>query len=347
MGGNALKANTTRLSKSDFEAISTHCVANLKARFPGQRVAVIPAYRAKPDFGDCDILISSTGYDPNVAADALSATEVVRNGPVTSVGVQVGNSTADPVFQVDLIAIADDSFDYALGYFSFNDLGNLIGRTAHKAGLAHKHDGLCYYVRDDDNKLREIYLTRNHDIALEFLGYEPQRFHQGFETLVDIFKYVAGSRYFNSDIFLLENRNATSRIRDRKRFTYTEFLKWCEARPNLPRFDYPEHKEAWLPRINEHFPQFGQAYEQAMADLARQKAAKARFNGEYVAQLTGLEGKALGALMARFKDSFTSMDERLDFVLSCSPEELATRVLAARDTLSQGATPGQNPLTGV
>jgi hypothetical protein len=106
--------------------------------------------------------------------------------------------------------------------------------SAKAQGLPRVHSRVIRGCRDGDYMFREILLTREYEAALFFLGYDPERFREGFENLEDIFKYVAGSRYFNRDIFLLENRNAQSRIRDRKRPTYTKFLTWCEDRPNLP-----------------------------------------------------------------------------------------------------------------
>jgi len=336
MGGNALSVTAVRLTKKNFERMAAECLARLQACFPDNRVAVIPAYGNKMDFGDCDILVSSTGYDRERAAAALGACEVVRNGPTTSVGIvlreEVG-PVAGNVFQVDLIEIADESFDFAYAYGAFNDLGNLIGRTAHRAGLVHRHDGLFYYLRNGTNKFADICLTRDYDEALRFLGYNPARFHAGFDALEDIFEYVAGSAYFNRDIFLLENRNAKSRIRDRKRHTYMSFLKWCEARPDLPAYQYPDDKAAWLPRIAEHFPHFQAEYDQALADQADLNAARARFNGEWVAQLTGLKDKALGALMKHIKSSFASPEVMRQFILESSDEQLAARVHEVRAAL--------------
>lgn len=329
MGGNALSCTSVRLTKKNFERMAAECVAKLKALYPSGRIEAIQAYANKMDHGDLDLLVSAPGYDPFMAAQALSATEVVRNGPVTSIGVLVRPEVPlldDNVFQVDLVSIDAESYDFALGYFAFNDLGNLVGRTAHSAGLAHKHDGLWYYVRDGDYKFREICLTKDYDEALSFLGYNPVRFRQGFHTLEEIFQYVAGSAFFNRDIFLLENRNAKSRIRDRKRRTYMEFLRFCEERPELPAFVYPENKAAWLPRIAEHFPHFQAEYDRAVADLAEQRAVKAKFNGEWVSQLTGLQGKELGGLMKRFKESFESPQAQRAYVLASTSQELEARV---------------------
>lgn len=335
MGGNALKNTPTRrLDRSDFEAVSRAVVDGLRAALPGARVEVIPAYASKADFGDLDLLLSAehvaaAGGWPRLqelATTLFNATEQFKNGDVLSFDFRASAQQHEAGFQVDLIAQAWVSYDYALGYFSFNDLGNLVGRTAHRAGLVHRHDGLYYYLREGDYLFRDIVLTQDYDEALAFLGYAPQRFREGFETLEDIFCYVAGSAFFNRDIFLLENRNNQSRVRDRKRKTYTSFLAWCEAQPDLPAYAYPPDKQAWLPRIAAHFPAFQPAYDQAMADLAVQRRVKARFNGAWVSELTGLQGKALGLLMKHVKGSFGSRQTLDDFVLASTPEELAQRV---------------------
>lgn len=336
MGGNALGHTSVRLTRKNYDRMADECVQKLRVLYPQNRVHAIEAYRTKADFGDLDILVESTGYDPFVAAQALGAHEVVRNGPTTSLGVQARAEVeygAGNVFQVDLVSSDSASYAYAKAYFSFNDLGNLVGRTAHRAGLAHRHDGLYYYVRDGDYKFRELMLTQDYDTALTFLGYDPARFHAGFETLTDIFEYVTGSTYFNRDIFLLENRNYQSRVRDRKRKTYTDFLAWCEARPELPAYAYPDEKSAWLPHIFAQFPHFKADYEKALADLANQGEVKKRFNGEYVGALTGLKGKELGMLMKHVKESFATPEFLHQYVLKASDAELAERINKVRASL--------------
>lgn len=336
MGGNALKNTTTRrLSKPDFDRVSTAVVHQLKSSFPQARVAVIPAYFSKPDFGDLDVLVSKEGLLANggrdalrlLAVDTFHATDMYPNGDVFSFDYRQSADQTEPGFQVDVISMAEASYDYALNYFSFNDLGNLIGRTAHKAGLSHGHDGLWYYVRDGDYLFRNILLTRDYDYALKFLGYSPERFHQGFNDLVDIFEYVTGSEFFNADIFALENRNAAARVRDKKRKTYSEFLRYVEARPDLPKYPYPEHKAAWLPRIAEHFPTFQAEYDQALADREKQQLLKAKFNGEVVNRVTGLQGQELGGFMKRFKESFETPQAMHEFILASDEPTLTKRVL--------------------
>ncbi len=338
MGGNALKSHVAiRLTKHDYDRVAERCLNVLRALYPTGRFTAIEAYHDKSDFGDLDIALTAENYNPLQAATALGAVEVVRNSSVTSIGVLANpdapRERAGEVFQVDLIQLNAEEFDYALGYFSFNDLGNLIGRTAHKAGLTHGHNGLWFYLREGDYLFRNILLTRDYAAALTFLGYDPERFAKGFNNLEEIFEYVAGSAFFNRDIFLLENRNAQSRVRDRKRKTYTEFLKWCEARPDLPAYQYPTEKRVWMPRIAEHFAHFQAEYDDAMAELERQRAVKARFNGQYVTELTGLQGKELGIFMKNFREAFEDVAAMHTYILQSSVDTLATRVKALAVTL--------------
>lgn len=323
MGGNALKQHqAVRLSKGNYERLAGECINRLRSLYPDGRVEAIQAYREKQDFGDLDVLISADGYDPFQAANALGSVEVVRNGPVTSVGVEAPGG----IFQVDLIKSPHEEFDYASQYFRWNDLGNLIGRIAHAMGVAHRHDGLFFYFRDGDHLFREILLTRDHDMALILLGLDPMRFNRGFDTLEDVFRFVASSAFFNRDIYLLQNRNAKSRVRGSKRPSYMQFLAWCEAHPDLPSFSFPENKIIWRPRISVHFPSFGARYAQAESDLARLHAARERFNGELASRLTGLTGKPLGELMRKFRESFESVAAQQDFVLSASSGEIENRI---------------------
>lgn len=340
MGGKALSAHVPiRLTRSNYARLAADCVARLRAAYPGTRIEVLGNYLEKADFGDCDILIESfTSYDPHQAAGVLDAVEVVRNGPVTSIGVVVRPEVPfldGNVFQVDLIRMEPEAFDFALAYFGRGDAGNLLGRIAHAMGVSLRHDGLFYIFRDGDYKFREILLTREFDEALVFLGYEPAPYREGFKTIEDIYTYVIASPFFDLSIFQLENRNAKSRVRDRKRPMYMGFLSWAESRPDLGAFTYPEDKAAWHARIEAHFPHFRAAYDQALADLAELRAVKEKFNGAWVSALTGRQGKALGALMQHFKAAFDSNEALRAYVLSHSEEDLKARVMALHNTLDQ------------
>ena len=338
MGGNALGHRVARISAKDYETIVPHVLAVLRAALPGARVEAIPAYREKADFGDLDVLIETEaakeqlpGLFEELARSAFGATTTIRpnsvNGIVEGLVLSFDYRRDSRGFQVDLILQPKESFDYGLDYFSFNDLGNLVGRIAPKMGTSNRHNGLCWYYRDGTYLVDEIVLTRDYDRALTFLGYEAGRFRRGFNTLDEIFSFVASTPYFNPDIYLLENRNHAARTRDRKRTTYRNFLNWCE-RGSTPRFVFAEDKAVWDARIMEHFPHFGEAREAICRRLEVSRSVRDRFNGDVVSQLTGLKGKELGGRMTRIRESFGSLEAFRDFVIKASDSELRACMLA-------------------
>jgi hypothetical protein len=342
MGGNALKnTQTQRLGREDFERVAVVVTNELRMAFPGTPVDVIPAYRQKPTFGDLDVLIQTEGMQANgggeklrrMAVDVFNATDLFKNSNVLSFDYRASASQTEPGFQVDVIGLPAAEYDFALRYYSFNDLGNLIGRTAHKAGFSFGHAGLVYPFREGTYMFREVPLTRDFDAALQFLGYEPALHRAGFDTVEELFLYVVGSKYFNRDIFLLENRSYKARVRDRKRKTYTEFLDYIGAR-RLPAFEYPEDKSAWLPLAFEAFPQFATEYHATVRDLQNQRLLKERFNGERVREITGLEGAKLGWVMKHLRESFESFEALLGFFTSASDDEVRERVLSTKLNLA-------------
>lgn len=198
----------------------------------GTPVDVIKSYSAKDSFGDLDIVASKNSKSNEAIQavfEALSATHISRNSDVISYRVPVEDNTkwfgSTSFFQVDLIFIDEEDLEFAKNYFAFNDLGNLIGRIAHAMGFKFGHEGLWYVVRKGTHVLENIKVSSNFGASLTFLGFDAERYLEGFETAEDIYRYVADSAFFNPDIFLLHNRNHAARTRDSKRKTYTGFLE--------------------------------------------------------------------------------------------------------------------------
>lgn len=341
MGGNALKnTQTRRLNALEYhQTISAieQDITNILG--PRHRIAAIEAYRTKPDFGDADILIESDNiradYKDEIAR-VFQSKDVYRNGNVTS--FERDN------FQVDVIAIANENFDYAKAYFSFNDLGNLVGRIAHKMGLKHSFEGLKYPVRDGTNMFAEITLTKDMDRALTIMGYDPKRLHQGFEDMKEIFDYTVSTKYFNPDIYLLENRNAVSRVRDAKRKTYNEFLKWIDAPDGLITHDrarqewyaFPKEKSDWLPMLRKEFPAFSIELDESFDRLAKSRLAKELFNGDMVSSRTGLTGKPLGEFIQAIRAQHQNSQAFTNWVIETGKEGVENFIDdAARNGLSK------------
>ena len=140
MGGNALKAfGAERKSKSDYQRIVRQTLNQIHHQFPECRLELIESYAAKKSFGDADILISQdqlpSDWEEKIK-QALEFKHSTKNGNVFS--CLVDN------LQVDLIQTPEQTFEFAKNYFNFNDLGNLMGRVAHKMGFKYGHKGLLY-----------------------------------------------------------------------------------------------------------------------------------------------------------------------------------------------------------
>lgn len=325
MGGNALVSfGATRCSRDE----ALQVLEDFQARFAGvtqhlgraARIAPIQAYRQKPDFGDLDVLVDSRIFQampPAAVVEALSTSygvplPWVKNGPVLSVGLPLPAEASgkERCLQLDLISTPEAEFAFSLAYFSWNDMGNLVGRIAHKMGLKFGHDGLWLPMRDGTNLFDELLVTRDFEAALSLLGFDSARWSEGFDSLDDIYQFVASGQRFNPDIYPLEHRNHTARVRDKKRPVYMGFLRWIEEQPALYRYAWQPDKTAYLPEVMVAFPELHGKYERSLARLEQAKAIRACFNGKVVAEITGLVGKPLGEFMAYFKrERFDSMND--------------------------------------
>lgn len=311
MGGNALKqVNTRRYFADEYHLLEKEVINKFKERFPHRRVEAIKAYRQKESFGDMDLLFEADNFTENVINvlnELFQPKQIERNSSVYSFEYKD--------FQIDLIFTTKANFDASANYFAWNDLGNLMGRVAHKLGFKYGHDGLSFVFRDGTYQYAEVNLSKDSKQILEFLDYDYSRFAQGFDSLKDIFEFTTSSTFFNKEIYAFDNRNHASRIRDRKRKTYNEFLQWVETVEHVNAYPWAdmrekfgrEYKQEFVDRAFQFFPEFKDQFTKIQADFEMWKALKEKFNGDLVSQWTGLTGKDLGNFMIFVKDKRFNM----------------------------------------
>lgn len=299
MGGKALEkygVQTRRVNKEVFDSINAEVIGTLRdGRRPAEDFTVIPAYRSKETFGDSDILYTGRGFSEGDIRELFPWTKAIHsNGDVISFEYKD--------FQIDLINSDHASYDYALNYFSYNDIaGNLVGKIAHRFGLKHGHDGLWYPIRDDKNNLvGSVLVTRDYYQALEFFDLDVQTYKNGFETLEDGFEWVSKSKYFNPKSYELENLNHIAKVRDKKRTTYRTFLEWCAER-QFNTISMSNDKSVYMPMVVDAFPSSGQSFNSIIKDLAFKRMMKEIFSGDIVREITGLDGIELGKFMSELK----------------------------------------------
>lgn len=248
-----------------------------------------------------DIVISSDNLPANwvnLVQSAFAPAEMVKNGNCLSFEYCE--------LQIDLITMPSENYRSALNYYAYNDLGNLMGRIADSMGLKYGHDGLSYRYTVGTNCFRVIPITKDLDTILTVLGFSNYRYHAGFDTLEDIFRFVMSTLFFNEEIFLLENRDNKSRVRDQKRKTYTEFLEFVRNYPAQFKIQWAippsEDKHEWLPFLFEMLPGFHKQYQQCETDYKNDQTYKSKFNGDLVSEWTGLKEKELGLFMKHLRD---------------------------------------------
>ena len=320
MGGNALSTPTRRLSPTDYARVQQDVAEGLAA-FGCTRVLPIDAYRQKSDFGDLDVVVDLEELVDPALPDrwAPLRTFVTERFHARSVSPAPGaggtfsfewrERPTDPTgFQVDLIGMPRHAMDVAQAYFSWNDLGNLVGRVAHAMGLVYGHQGLEVRVRTGEQNahlLGTVTISRDTPAILDFLGFDSRRWQQGFDTLDDIYAFVGQSRYFHADLYPLEHRNHRARTRDAKRATYRGFLAWSDERRGTgatTAFDWTNDTTDWLARAEARWPGVLDNVAALHAANAARIAEKALFNGTLAGRATGLTGRDLQVFMARLRD---------------------------------------------
>jgi len=308
MGGKALSkygVETIRLSTPEFLELAKY-FQNKVEKDLGVETHVVEFFREKQSHGDLDLLIKIDNpinikeyIGNNIGTKALH-----NNGGVLS--FEYNN------FQVDFIPISNTIWESAKAFFDWDPTGNLMGKTAHKFGAKYGFDGLVLPIRNFNGRIsKNIQISTNMRRVFEFLGYDYDRYLKGFDTKQEIFDWVINSKFFDSEMFEMQNLNQIDRKRNRKRATYQEFLEYLKSNNIKKSFNFKD-KEEYLERIDEFFPEVGLQSEiekLQKLDNKKQEVSK-KFNGNIIMNRHNwLKGKELGDIMNRFKSNFKNFDE--------------------------------------
>jgi hypothetical protein len=272
--------------------------------------AVLPRqYPNKPSYGDVDVLVSGSisEFDP---ACELGSAAVSRNGPVLSFEYE-GH-------QVDVIHCRAEVFDLALFFYSWGDVGMVLGMMLRKLGLKFGSDGLFVLVEDT-----KLLLSSDVSSVLAFLGMDFGRWQLGFSTREEIFEFIMAGRFFRHSMFK-PRTSSDSAGKTAKRFKlrpmFGEFVEYVNSRLPAQATERVSAEDVTQLAIA-YFGQEAQvAHVQEQAQ--QQRLVKLKFNGDIVARLTGLSGRPLGVLMATVRGQVSR-----EQLLSWSAEQLEVEVM--------------------
>lgn len=258
MGGNVFASKSRRIKKEELPYYRNK-IFNILNKFDLEYKEIL-SYKNKEDFGDLDILVKSENIyiDAGMLSKYFDEHKLEYDKTIFNLNNSNILSFLIEELQVDLIFTKAKYFQSSFNYYSFCDLSNLIGRISAKLGIKWGHKGVTITIRDKDNinennVIAEIELSQNVDDILEILHLNINKFHEGFDDLEDIFKYVISSKYFNKCLYAYENRNHYARTRDKKRKTYREFLKYIEENDIPDNYVYDDTNNRGGYNIREPF----------------------------------------------------------------------------------------------
>jgi hypothetical protein len=324
MGGKALNkygVHTERKNTEEFNQIRQELIFKIAFDL-GIYSNVVKCYHTKADHGDLDLLMQMSP-DKNVnwreyIQKAFNPQAIHNNGGVFSFDYKN--------FQVDIIPIKEDKWKIANVYYSYDPLGNIMGKTFHKFGLSYGWDGLHYKYRNFRGTNSEnILLSTDPKRIFEFGGYNYNRYLQGFETLEDIFEFAVDCVNFDTEIFQMENLKSIDKKRNRKRGSYHLFLKYLKDNDILISKDFETDKSNYITAIDYYFPEakLWEKLEELQDKDRVDKYMSQKFNGDIVmAWLPNLQGKELGAAISKFKNHFASEDNFRTFVIDSDYETI-------------------------
>jgi len=325
MGGKALKNTyTERKSTDNFLKIGME-IQKRVLNDTGIETTIIKCYHTKKDHGDLDLLLKIVPSNKinmkNYIQKTFNPNEIINNGNVCSFDYDQ--------FQIDFIQIKEESWNIAIHWMNFDPLGNIMGKTFHKFGLSYGWEGLVYKFRNFEGRNpQDILLTTDARKIFEFGGYDYDRYLQGFETLEDIMKFTTNTKYFDSEMFKMENLNHIDRKRNNKRKSYHAYLKYLEDNGINVKYNFNKNKEDYLTMIDAYFPEANLL--EKLTELKRidseYKIISQKFNGDIVMSwIPTLMGKQLGHVIGNFKADLG--DSYNDFILNSNFETIHNRFM--------------------
>lgn len=332
MGGKALNqygVTTVRKNTEEFNRIGKEVREKINNDFDFPiETHIVTCYHTKPDHGDLDLLIKidnefhNSGINlKSYIANSFNPEAIHNNGGVYSFDYEN--------FQIDFIPVRESKWETAKVYYSYDPLGNIMGKTFHKFGLSYGWDGLFYKFRNFNGRLSQnILITTDAREIFEFGGYDYDRYLRGFETLEEILEFTINSKYFDTEIFQMDNLKSIDKKRNRKRGSYHVFLQYIKDNNINIRYPFNKNKETYLPMIHAAFPEAELL--KKLGELEKKdtqnKILSQKFNGDIVMSwLPNLMGRELGAAITKFKHDLG--DEYEEFILNSNFNNIRERFM--------------------
>lgn len=238
MGGKAIKkVICNRLSKEKYLTISSQILQLLQNT---SIQAILPRIIPEKDsFGDIDILIDSqTNNLRNWIIEHYQPIEIVHN-PNSFSFTYWDQEIVDKrtYYQIDFILV--ENIYSAQFFFSYGDIGVIIGKFMGYHGITFSDKGLLIKVRadllnypnlalsylsnDQTFVYEQILLTSNVIDSCKFMGLNYEEW-LSFTSIHDIYKWLISSHYYTIDAFQFVKMEKRKKLGDRP--LYRNFLTY-------------------------------------------------------------------------------------------------------------------------
>ncbi len=300
MGGNAIKkVFVSRINVCEYKQVKQVIIDTFSSI-----IQIDFAYDkpGKESYGDLDVLYIHPGTNLNLKEEIIklfNPVEIVTNGLVISWAYKYSE---DKYFQIDMVKCIN--IPMCKFYYSYGDLGNIVGRMTKFYGLKFGHEGLSVNFPN----LEPIMLTSEPKLICEYLDLDYNHWVQGFELEEEIFKWIANTdKLFSPNIFLSqEESNYEHRHKTQTRPMYGNWIKWLEEQNfdrNIPRQDLSMD-------ALEYFNKIG-IYNELIKLREKREMLKRKFNGSKLIKL-GINEKIIGQSIIKFK-SWIENSQKINF----------------------------------
>ena len=344
MGGHALnKVIASRINLEQYHKVKSDLEEKFSHYLKLEFTIDVPG---KIDFGDVDMLymVKSINNGNDLNADIkdfdivqlinqiYNPVEIVANGPVCSFAYYLDEGV-DTYFQVDLIKVED--LPMSRFYFSYGDLGGIIGRMTQHKSITYGSRGLWVHPNQEtlgkflstnqldlqvnismDSIIKSIQpniiLTNKPDKICEYIGLDWDKWVIGFSSKQEIFEWIKSSSWFRLDSFRALDYEHRHRVNSRP--MYQEFFKYIFA--NEPNFTIEKGNSSKY--INNNFQLESLEYfeksnelKKEIIEIEKRLLRKEKFSGKKFLDL-GIESKQIKKYLEDFK-LYIETTFKLDF----------------------------------
>lgn len=337
MGGNALKnVVTRRYARDEYFALKERILKKLQGHI--DQFNVPKEFPCKESFGDIDVLMVCP---PNVSIrnlieELFNPNKISRNGDVYSFDFEE--------FQVDFILVSIEQYENAVVYFSYSDLGGLLGNICHKIGLKYGIQGLWMNTHtkefDPTTASTTLVLSRNVKEIFDFLGYDYEKYMKGFDMENEFFQWIINGKYFRSFYFNDDQLNHAHRQRTSKRPIYIKFKAYLDQQVSLRNEtnESSHDQNDLICNVREQaliFFNKKEDYHQGLNQRDAKRQVKEKYNGQYFCDIK--DGTHMIKVhMKNFEKRFGNNDEEFhQWVLNTDRDIIKAEIEKYKNELKQ------------